>query len=377
MKLIHISDLHLGKKVNEISMLDEQEHILNEIAEIAKGEKPCVMVIAGDIYDKPVPPAEAVRLFDSFLVRISEAEIPVFAISGNHDSPERIAFGSKLMKRSGVYLSPVYNGVTEPVTIEDEYGKVNFYMLPFVKPSSVRRFFSDENIESYDDAVRAAVKAMNVDTSERNVMIAHQFVTGAERCDSESVSVGGVDDVGADIFADFDYAALGHIHGAQRVGAETVRYCGTPLKYSFSEVNHKKSVTVAELKEKGSTEIRTVPLTPINEMREIKGSYMEVTSRGFYTEENRNDYVRVILTDEQDIPEGIGKLRAVYLNIMALEYDNKRTRAEYRDIELTNEKIKTPTELFSEFYEQRNNAPMSAEQQEYISELIEELWDNE
>lgn len=377
MKLIHISDLHLGKKVNEISMLDEQEHILNEIAEISEGEKPCVMVIAGDIYDKPVPPAEAVRLFDSFLVRISEAEIPVFAISGNHDSPERIAFGSKLMKRSGVYLSPVYNGETEPVTIEDEYGKVNFYMLPFVKPSSVRRFFSDENIESYDDAVRAAVKAMNVDTSERNVMIAHQFVTGAERCDSESVSVGGVDDVGADIFADFDYAALGHIHGAQRVGAETVRYCGTPLKYSFSEVNHKKSVTVAELKEKGSTEIRTVPLTPINEMREIKGSYMEVTSRGFYTEENRNDYVRVILTDEQDIPEGIGKLRAVYPNIMALEYDNKRTRAEYRDIELTNEKIKTPTELFSEFYEQRNNAPMSAEQQEYISELIEKLWDNE
>ena len=281
------------------------------------------------------------------------------------------------MKRSGVYLSPVYNGVTEPVTIEDEYGKVNFYMLPFVKPSSVRRFFPDENIESYDDAVRAAVKAMNVDTSERNVMIAHQFVTGAERCDSESVSVGGVDDVGADIFADFDYAALGHIHGAQRVGAENVRYCGTPLKYSFSEVNHKKSVTVAELKEKGSTEIRTVPLTPINEMREIKGSYMEVTSRGFYTEENRNDYVRVILTDEQDIPEGIGKLRAVYPNIMALEYDNKRTQAEYRDIELTNEKIKTPTELFSEFYEQRNNAPMSAEQQEYISELIEKLWDNE
>lgn len=377
MKLIHISDLHLGKKVNEISMLDEQEHILNEIAEIAEGEKPCVMVIAGDIYDKPVPPAEAVRLFDSFLVRISEAEIPVFAISGNHDSPERIAFGSKLMKRSGVYLSPVYDGVTEPVTIEDEYGKVNFYMLPFVKPSSVRRFFSDENIESYDDAVRAAVKAMNIDTGERNVMIAHQFVTGAERCDSESVSVGGVDDVGADIFADFDYAALGHIHGAQRVGTETVRYCGTPLKYSFSEVNHKKSVTVAELKEKGSTEIRTVPLTPINEMREIKGSYMEVTSRGFYTEENRNDYVRVILTDEQDIPEGIGKLRAVYPNIMALEYDNKRTRAEYRDIELTNEKIKTPTELFSEFYEQRNNAPMSAEQQEYISELIEKLWDNE
>lgn len=374
MKFVHLSDLHLGKRVCEFSMLEQQKYILDRIIDIVSEEKPDAVLIAGDIYDKPVPPAEAVELFDDFLVKLAERGTEVFAISGNHDSPERIAFGSRLMAPAGVHLSPVYGGEVTPFELKDGFGSVFVYMLPFVKPANVRRFFPDEDTESYDSALRTAVKHMDIDTSKRNVIIAHQFVTGAERCESESISVGGLDDVGADIFELFDYAALGHIHGAQHILSEKIRYCGTPLKYSFSEVNHKKSVTIAELKEKGSLELRTVPLVPLNDMREIKGSYMEVTNRSAYTDENRNDFLHVTLTDEQDIPEAMGRLRAVYPNIMKLDYDNLRTRSGGVMNDLSEEKLKSPEELFSGFYEQCNNSPMTAEQSEYVSELIKELF---
>lgn len=374
MKLVHLSDLHLGKRVCEFSMLEQQKYILDRIIDIVSEEKPDAVLIAGDIYDKPVPPAEAVELFDDFLVKLAERGTEVFAISGNHDSPERIAFGSRLMAPAGVHLSPVYGGEVTPFELKDGFGSVFVYMLPFVKPANVRRFFPDEDTESYDSALRTAVKHMDIDTSKRNVIIAHQFVTGAERCESESISVGGLDDVGADIFEPFDYAALGHIHGAQHILSEKIRYCGTPLKYSFSEVNHKKSVTIAELKEKGSLELRTVPLVPLNDMREIKGSYMEVTNRSAYTDESRNDFLHVTLTDEQDIPEAMGRLRAVYPNIMKLDYDNLCTRSGGVMNDLSEEKLKSPEELFSGFYEQCNNSPMTAEQSEYVSELIKELF---
>lgn len=375
MKLVHISDLHLGKRVNEFSMLEEQKYILEKIIEIISDELPNALVIAGDIYDKAVPSAEAVQLFDSFLVSVSSLNVPVFAISGNHDSAERIAFGSRLMKLSGVYLSPVYNGAAEPVELQDDLGSVFIYMLPFIKPSTARGFFPNMEIESYDDAVRTAVKQMNIDLSKRNVIIAHQFVTGAERCESESISVGGLDDVGADIFAQFDYAALGHIHGSQRILSDTIRYCGTPLKYSFSEIRHNKSVTVVTMRAKGDVDIDTIPLVPLHNMREIKGSYMEVTSRSFYTEKNRNDYLHVTLTDEQDVPEAIGKLRVIYPNIMTLDYDNTRTRSQTELTICDDTNFKPPIQLFGEFYEQCNNAPMSEEQSSYISKLIEELWE--
>lgn len=374
MKFLHLSDLHLGKRVCEFSMLEQQKYILDKIIGVVSEEKPDAVLIAGDIYDKPVPPAEAVELFDDFLVKLAEIGTEVFAISGNHDSPERIAFGSRLMAPAGVHLSPVYGGEVAPFELKDGFGSVFVYMLPFVKPANVRRFFPDEDTESYDSALRTAVKHMDIDTSRRNVIIAHQFVTGAERCESESVSVGGLDDVGADIFEPFDYTALGHIHGAQHILSEKIRYCGTPLKYSFSEANHQKSVTIAELKEKGSLELRTVPLVPLNDMREIKGSYMEVTNRSAYTDENRNDFLHVTLTDEQDIPEAMGRLRAVYPNIMKLDYDNLRTRSGGVMNDLSEEKLKSPEELFSGFYEQCNNAPMTAEQSGYISELIKELF---
>ena len=240
MKFIHLSDLHLGKRVNEFSMLEDQQYILTEILHIIDTEKPDGVLIAGDVYDKSVPSAEAVALLDDFLVRMSKRSLRIFLISGNHDSPERMAFGGRLMESSGVYLAPVYDGKVTPITLIDEYGPVKVYLLPFVKPAHVRRCFPEQEISTYTDALCVAIEAMNVDPVERNVLVTHQFVTGATRCDSEELSVGGTDNVDVSVFESFDYVALGHIHGPQQVSRETVRYCGTPLKYSFSEAGHEK-----------------------------------------------------------------------------------------------------------------------------------------
>jgi len=374
-KFIHLSDLHLGKRVNDFSMLEDQEYILTKIINIIDEEAPDGIIIAGDIYDKSVPSAESVQLFDEFLVRLSKRNLKVFVISGNHDSPERIAFGSRLMSSSGVYMSPVYDGAVVPVGMPDDYGAVSIFMLPFLKPSHVKRFYPDDDISTYSDAIQAAIKHMKIDPENRNILITHQFVTGASRCDSEDITVGGSDNVDASIFAPFDYVALGHIHSPQSVGIETIRYCGTPLKYSFSEAGQKKSVTVVELKEKGDIAIHTVSLVPKRDMIEIKGNYMEVTSRDFYKDMDTKSYLHVTLTDEEDIPDAIGKLRSVYPNIMKLDYDNKRTRSNL-EISGTNDvERKAPIELFSEFYEKQNNQPLSAEQRTFVAGMIEKIWE--
>lgn len=377
MKLIHLSDLHLGKRVNEFSMLEDQEYILTKIINIIDGEKPDAVIIAGDVYDKSVPSAEAVQLFDDFLCRLAKRRLQVFVISGNHDSAERMAFGGRLMEMSGVHMSPVYNGNVEPISLDDEFGRVNFYMLPFVKPANVRRFFEDSEIESYTDAVRAAVESMNVNTAERNVIITHQFVTGAERSESEEISVGGSDNVDASVFDCFDYTALGHIHGPQNIGSERIRYCGTPLKYSFSEAKHKKSVTVVELGEKGSFEVRTVALEPKRDMREIKGTYAEITLRDNYINTNTDDYIHITLTDEDDIPDAIGRLRVIYPNLMKLDYDNNRTRTGAKLDVIENIEHRSPLDLFSEFYEKQNNQPMTDGQSAFMESLIESIWEDE
>lgn len=377
MKLIHLSDLHLGKRVNEFSMLEDQEFILTKIINIIDGEKPDAVIIAGDVYDKSVPSAEAVQLFDDFLCRLAKRKLHVFVISGNHDSAERMAFGGRLMEMSGVHMSPVCNGNVEPISLEDEFGRVNFYMLPFVKPANVRRFFEDSEIESYTDAVRAAVENMNVNTAERNVIITHQFVTGAERSESEEISVGGSDNVDASVFDCFDYTALGHIHGPQNIGSERIRYCGTPLKYSFSEAKHKKSVTVVELREKGNIEVRTVALEPKRDMREIKGNYAEITLKENYINTDTDDYMHITLTDEDDIPDAIGKLRVIYPNLMKLDYDNNRTRTCAKLDIIENIELRSPLDLFSEFYEKQNNQPMTDGQSEFMESLIESIWEDE
>ncbi len=375
MKLIHLSDLHIGKRVNEFSMLEDQEYILTRIINIIDDEKPDAVLIAGDVYDKSVPSGEAVQVFDDFLVRLAKRNLQTFVISGNHDSPERLAFGGRLMDISGIHMSPVYNGKVEPICLEDEHGKVNFYMLPFIKPVHVRRFFEKENIESYTDAVQIAIDNMKVNGTERNVIITHQFVTGAERSESEEVSVGGSDNVDASVFEKFDYVALGHIHSPQNIGSEKIRYCGTPLKYSFSEANHKKSVTVVNLGEKGKLEIDEIPLEPKRDMREIKGKYDEIMMNG--NQEKSDDYVHIILTDEEDIPNAMGKLRLVYPNLMKLDYDNTRTRSIGKITSAEKTETKSPLELFCELYEKVNGQPMNKEQLEFSKELAESIWEGE
>ena len=376
MKLIHLSDLHLGKRVNEVSMIEDQEYILHQIIRIIKDEKADAVLLSGDIYDKSVPSAEAVTLFDEFLSRLAQMKVQVFAISGNHDSPERLAFGNRLMEGAGIHMSPVYNGEVAPIVLSDEHGEVSFWLLPFIKPAHVKRFYPDEGIESYTDACRVAVEKMGVDIAKRNVLLTHQFVTGATTCESEEISVGGSDNVDASVFEGFDYVALGHIHGPQNIGSNKIRYCGTPLKYSFSEANHYKSVTVVSLGAKGELELHTTPLTPRRDMRVIRGSFAEVTDKAIYEGTATDDYLQVILTDEEDIPEAIGKLRLVYPNIMKLTYDNTRTRTNQLIDGAEDVEQKSPLQLFAELYEQQNNQPMSEEQSSFTQGLIESIWED-
>ena len=377
MRFLHLSDLHLGKRVNEFSMLEDQAYILKEILNIIDEQKVEAVLIAGDIYDKVIPSAEAVRLLDDFLTRIAARELPVFLISGNHDSAERVAFGSRLMSSRQIYLSPVFESDVEPVTISDRYGEINIYMLPFVKPSLVKRVYPEEEIITYQDAVNAAVQHMQIDTDKRNILLAHQFVTGAARCDSEEMSVGGLDDVDAAIFDGFDYVALGHLHGPQKIGKETVRYSGTPFKYSFSETNHKKAAVIVDMEEKGTVNIQQIPLVPKHDMREIRGTYMEVTALDFYKDMKTDDYLHITLTDEEDIPDAIGKLRTIYPNIMKLSYDNLRTRAAGTVRGTAEVEEKSPMELLKEFYELQNNQSMTDEQEGIARGMMEEIWEDE
>ena len=377
MKLIHLSDLHIGKRVNEVSMIEEQEYILNQILEAIDAEQPGAVLIAGDVYDKSVPSAEAVTLFDDFLCRLAEKEQQVFIISGNHDSAERLAFGGRLMEEKGIHLSPVYDGNITPITLTDDHGDIHFWLLPFLKPAHVKRFYPDEGIESYTDACRVAVEKMGIDPAQRNVILVHQFVTGSSTCDSEEISVGGTDNVDAEVFADFDYVALGHIHGPQNIGSERIRYCGTPLKYSFSEAKHQKSITVVELGKKGSFQLRTIPLTPLHDLREICGSYDEVTVKSFYENTAVEDYLHITLTDEEDVPEAMARLRVIYPNLMKLTYDNARTRSNAVIDGAVDVQKKSPLQLFGELYEQQNNQPMSEMQSDFMRELIESIWEGE
>lgn len=372
MKLFHLSDLHIGKRVNEFSMIEDQKYILTQILYAADQEKPDGILISGDVYDRTIPTAEAVQVFDAFLTRLSEQKIPAFIISGNHDSAERLAFGSSLMGKSGIYFSKVYDGTVEKIPMQDAYGTVWIYLLPFLRPSTIRHALLEraEEVQSAADAVRIALEQTKIDEKERNVLLAHQFVTGAKRCDAEELQVGDVDQIPAELFALFEYVALGHIHSPQKVGRETVRYCGAPLKYSFSEAGQEKSITVVELKEKGSVDLRTIPLKPLHDLRKIRGTYLEVTAKSFYENRDCEDYLQVTLTDEEDVPDGMAKLRTIYPNLMRLEYDNKRTRsnAEVRAAERVEEK--SELELFQEFYELQNNQSMTEVQEQFVEELL-------
>ena len=374
MKFLHLADLHLGKRVNGFSMLEDQAHILRQILAILDDEQPDGVLIAGDVYDKSVPSVEAVELLDGFLTELRARGVPVLLISGNHDSPERLAFGGRVMDSCGIHISPVYDGALAPVTLHDEFGPVHVWLLPFVKPAHVRRWFPDADIESYTDAMAEAVAHMDIDTAARNVLVTHQFVTGGTRSGSEELSVGGTDNVDSGVFAPFDYVALGHLHGAQHIGRETIRYAGSPLKYSFSEARQHKSVTVVTLGEKGDVQVRTVALTPLRELREIRGSYDELTARSFYEHTTyRSDYLHLILTDEQDVFDAMSRLRTIYPYLMTLDYDNARTRAAGGMSVPAETERRTPSELFEALYLRQNHRPMSEVQRAYIAQLMEQI----
>lgn len=375
MKLFHLSDLHIGKRVNEFSMIEDQKYILKRILDLAEEEKPDGIILAGDIYDKQIPSAEAVQVFDEFITRLAGRAIPVFIISGNHDSAERLAFGGRLLNSRGIYLSPVYDGSVTKIPLKDQYGTVWIRLLPFIRPSTVRHVFENEAdlVTDVQTAAETVIRHMEIDLKDRNILVAHQFVTGASRCESEDVQVGGLDNIDAAVFTPFDYTALGHIHSPQNVGTDRVRYCGTPLKYSFSEVDQEKSITVVELEKKGTVRTSLLPLKPLRDMRKLRGTYLELTDRSFYRDMNREDYIQVTLTDEDDVPDGLQKLRVIYPNIMQLLYDNQRTKTTQEVDAAQAVEKKTEIELFYEFYELQNNQPMTKQQKNFAEQLIREI----
>lgn len=375
MRFLHLADLHIGKRLNEFSLIEDQKFIFDKILNIIDEKKIEAVLIAGDVYDKPVPSAEAVTVLNSFLNSLAKRNLKVFVISGNHDSQERIGFGAELISQSGVYMSKPFSRNVETHKIKDEYGEINIYMLPFIKPAMVKHVYEEADIDSYDSAMAYVMEQTKVDEGERNLLIAHQFVRGADRCDSEEVSVGGIDEVSVENFKRFDYVALGHLHSPQHIKSEFVRYSGTPLKYSFSEAKHQKTALIVDMKEKGNIILEKVPLIPKHDMIEIKGKYQEIMSKDFYKDIDRMDYAHVTLTDEQDVLHAMELLRTVYPNIMKLDYDNTRTRSNNEIKGGENVEKKQPLDLFKEFYELQNNQPMSREQADFMDKLIKDVWE--
>ncbi len=377
MKILHLSDLHLGKKVKEFSMLENQKYIIDQILKIIDNEKPDCAVIAGDVYDKPIPSSDAVQVFDQFLFSLYQRKLQVFVISGNHDSSERIAFGNRLISLSGIHMSPVYNGVIEPVKLYDSFGTVNIYMLPFIKPIEIKKFYPDKEIKNHTEAFRIVVDSMKVNPEERNILVAHQFVTGASFSNSEEISIGGTENIDSDVFKIFDYTALGHIHRPQNIGSSKIRYCGSQLKYTVDEANQEKSVTIVELNEKNSLNIKEIPLVPKYDIKAYKGSFNEITSPDFYRNINTDNYIFITLTDEMYIPDALGKLRKIYPNIMQISYDNSLTKNKsFIKSDVKSENI-SPIQIFTEFYESQRHHKMTDEQLEFVNNLIEKIWEGE
>lgn len=377
MKFIHLADLHLGRSLGGFSLLEDQQYILKQIFEIIKHEKVDAVLICGDIYDKTTPLAEAVPVFDEFITAIAAQNIKIFVISGNHDSPKRLSFAYRLVEKCGVYLAPSFNGRPTTIILNDEYGAVHIHMLPFLKTSFVKEFFPDRDIRSHHDAVRCALETLDLDLNERHILMAHQFITGALSTDEES-SVGGADNIGIELFEKFDYTALGHLHAPQKLKYEHIRYAGSPLKYSPAEIKQEKSVTIVDLKEKGSLEIKTIPLCPLHDMREIKGKYEDLVSRINYEGMALEDYLKITLTDEDEIINALAKLRTIYPHILELSYANKRTVYNESSFVQSEQMLKkTPLEHFNDLYQKQNNRPLDAEQSKYLTDLIKKLWEDE
>lgn len=369
MKFFHISDLHIGKRVNGFSMLEDQRYILRQILELADAQKPDGIWIAGDLYDKTLPSAEAVELVDWFLSQLAARKIPVWAISGNHDSPERVAYGNRMLEKAGIHMSRVFDGTLQKYSVTKEGEQVCIWLLPYLRPAQVRRFFPDQVIETTQQAVEAVLAGAKLQPEQVNILVMHQFLAGAAVCDSEELSIGGLDQVNASVADAFDYVALGHLHRPQTVGRETVRYCGSPLKYSFSEAGHQKSVTVIETGPDKKISADTIALVPQLDLREIRGPIEELLKREVYEAANPNDYLHITLTDQEEVLDAIGRLREVYPNIMRLDFERNRVTEEESQPTVALDE-KTPTELFAEFFELQNGRKMSVAQRELVEALL-------
>ncbi len=374
MKLAHISDLHLGKTLYNYSLIEDQEYILEQIVGILVEKKVEVLMIAGDVFDKNVAPEAGLKVFRKFLNRLVESKIKVLIISGNHDSAERLTFGGEFMTEKGIFFSKVYDGNIEPVSFEDEYGPVNFYLLPFIKPQIVSHYIEDEKIDTYEEAVQFAVKNMNLNTSERNVILAHQNILSAKRCESEENIIGGLDAVSNAVFKDFDYTALGHIHSQQKIGKNNVFFCGTPLKYSVSEFDQEKKMPIISLAEKGKLDIEMISLIPKRDLRKITGTLDEILTSAKNDPNNHEDFIDITLTNEDEVMDAMASLRTVYPNVLKLSYDNKASRAAENIENFSGVNEKKPLEIFETFYQSRRGAEMSEEQRTYIQSLIEKIW---
>lgn len=379
MKFIHLSDLHIGKTILEQSLIEDQSYMLNQIIEIIKEEKIDAVLIAGDIYDRSVPSSEAVNLLDEFLNNlIKKIKVKVFIISGNHDSKERLNFGSRIFENDGLYIQTSYDGFIRNVSLEDEYGKLNIYMMPFVKPADVKNYFEEE-INGYDDAFRKIMDKEDVNQKERNIILTHQFITAGnsepEKCESETLVLGGTENVDISNFDKFDYVAIGHIHGPQRIGRDTARYSGTMLKYSFSEVNHKKSVVIIDFKEKENLEYKLVPLKPLRDMRVIEGPIEELLKEENYKGTNLEDFIRAIITNEEPVYDAIGQIRKIYPNTLRLDIKNSKSAQNLESdfTKIDNIKQKDELELFDEFFEFQNNVILNDNQKEIMRKIIDDV----
>ena len=373
MKFMHISDLHLGRRIFNFDLLDDQKIMLGQLLDIAHEQQVDGVLIAGDVYNRAAPSADAMTVFSGFVCALAAENIPAYIISGNHDSAERVSYFSDILKTCGVHVTERFDGTLQSITFSDSFGPLTVHLLPFIKPANARRFYPDEKIESYEDAVRVVLEHSPVDTSSRNVLVAHQFILGAQACESEERMIGGLEEISSSLFDDFDYVALGHLHGPQQVGRPEVRYCGSPLKYSFSEIRHKKSVTIVELGEKGSVEISTIPIDQPHEMREVRGGFEELMKLPY-----SEDYMRVVLTDEQPRPDAQVALLTVFPNMMRFAVDNPKTRTDVEVNALAQLESRTPLELFSDFYAAQNGGVEPTEaHMSVIREIFEELGEGE
>lgn len=395
MKIIHTGDWHIGKIVNEFSMIDDQRYILDKLVELIKEEKPDVLLIAGDIYDRSIPPVEAVELLNETFSRILiDNKVKIIAISGNHDSGERVSFGNKILEKEGLYIEGTIGDCIKKITLQDSYGDVNFYMIPYVDPAVLRKKLNDDEIRNHNYAMKALIDSVkeDIDLNERNIIVSHGYVTSKreealengdediyvvadlETSESERpLSIGGTDLIDSKIFDGFDYVALGHLHGRQRVGRDGIRYSGSLMKYSFSEINHKKGVVIVDINNNKELTIRQEELKAKRNMRIIKGPLEDLIKAGLDDDTNREDYIQAILTDDGEIIDPIGKLRTVYPNIMLLRRDERRFNEESITSASSGYKNKSEYELFKEYYKSLGSGEFTEEKDQVLRDVINEV----